>query len=283
MKRKVEFKCQGSKIVGILFTPENHTHSEKHPALIIAGPATSVKEQVAGVYAEKLAKDGYITLSFDYRTYGESEGIPRSSEDLIKKSEDIRSAVSFMRSLEEVDKDKVGVIGICGGAAALVQTLPGERRINAAATVSGTLRLSDMVDASGGPVILELAADAKQKYDETGEVTYMPLFSKRASRMNRFSREAYEYYVGNQDKHPKWRGHVDLAAFCNFAAFDIPTAVSAIAPTPIMFLAGSEAITGPLSQTAYDHAQEPKELCWIEGASHIDLYHKEDLMNQATE
>ena len=100
--------------------------------------------------------------------------------------------------------------------------------------------------------------------------------------MNRFNREAYQYYVGNQDKHPRWRGDIDLSSFPAFAAFDIPTTVSSIAPTPILFIAGSEAMTGPLSQNAYDHAKEPKELFWIEGASHIDLYHKEEYISQAT-
>jgi hypothetical protein len=283
MKTRVEFKCQGSRIVGNLFAPEKYKEGEKLPAVIVAGPATSVKEQVVGTYAERLARRGFVALSFDYRTYGESEGEPRSSEDLFRKSEDIKSAVSFMRALAQVNKDQVGVIGICGGAAALVQTLPGERRIRAAAIISGTLRLRDMIGASGGDAILELAADARQKYDETGEVTYLPLFSKRASSMNRFNREAYEYYVGNQDKHPRWRGDVDLSSFPGFAAFDISTTVPSIAPSPILFIAGSEAMTGPLSQNAYDHAKEPKELYWIEGASHIDLYHKEEYINQATE
>ena len=84
-------------------------------------------------------------MAFDHRGYGESDGKPRSSEDIFKKSEDIRSAVSFMGSLKQVDKEKIGAIGICGGAAALVQTTTGERRLKAIATISGTLSLKEVI------------------------------------------------------------------------------------------------------------------------------------------
>ncbi len=136
---RVTLKTHGAKIVGNLFIPENYVEGEKLPAIVIVGPATSVKEQVPGMYANKLAEKGFITLAFDHRSYGESDGEPRSTEDIFMKSEDIKSAVSFVRSLAQVDKDKIGATGICAGAGYLVQTAVGERRINAVATVNGIL------------------------------------------------------------------------------------------------------------------------------------------------
>ena len=199
-------------VVGNLFIPENQKGGEKLPAIIVVGPATSIKEQVAGTYARKLAEKGFVTLAFDHRTYGESAGEPRSTEDNFRKSEDIRCAVSFIRSLEQVDKDNVGALGICGGAGYLVQTAAGEKRIRAIATLSGTLSLKRTVAAAGGEEVLKMAGEARQLYDETGEVTYAPVVTAPTAKSNQFNREAYEYYVGNQDKYPTWKNQIDVSS-----------------------------------------------------------------------
>lgn len=283
MKTKVTFMYLGSNVVGNLFTPQNYENGGKLPAIIVVGPATSVKEQVAGTYAEKLAEKGFIALAFDHRSYGESDGEPRSTEDIFSKSEDIRSAVSFMRSLEQVDKDRIGALGICAGAGYLVQTAAGEKRIKAVATVSGTLTLKGVVAAAGGEATLKMAGQARQLYDETGQVTYVPPIAEPPAESNQFVREAYDYYVGNQDQYPTWQNQIDVSSLANLAALDIPTIVSNLTPTPVFFIAGSSAVTGPLSQTAYDNAKEPKELFWVDGATHMSMYHNEEHINQATE
>jgi len=287
---KVQFTSQGTKIVGNLFIPESYEEGDKIPGIVLVGPATSVKEQVGGTYALELAERGFITLAFDHRGYGESDGDLRYGEDIFLKSEDIRSAVSFIRSLEMVDKDNIGAVGICGGAAALVQITAGERRINAVATVSGTLSLKAIIEASGGEVILSIASDAKQKYDQTGEPTYMRLFpeerpkiSDRNLKQSTFNQEAWDFYVANEDDHPNWSPNIDLAAFCNQAAFDIPSAVSSISPTPVIYIAGTEAVTAPMSQNAYDNSNEPRELYWINGATHVGMYYVEEYINEAAD
>ena len=283
MKTKVTFKCFGTQIVGNLFTPAGYESGEKLPAIVFVGPATSVKEQVTGTYAEKLAEKGFVTLAFDHRTYGESGGELRSTEDIFTKSEDVRSAVSFIRTLEQVDKDKVGAIAICAGASVLVVTATGERRIKAMATISGALSLKGVIAQSGGEALLAMAGEARQHYDETGEIVYMPAFTEETASANQFNREAYEYYVGNQDKYPTWHNQIDSSFFANMASFDIPHIAASLAPTPVLFIAGSNAMTGPLSQNAYDNAKEPKELFWVDGATHISLYHQEEYVNQAVE
>ena len=283
MRTKVTFEYLGTNIVGNLFTPKNYENGGKLPAIIVVGPATSVKEQVAGTYAEKLAEKGFIALAFDHRSYGESDGEPRSTEDTFRKSEDIRSAVSFVRSLEDVDKERIGALGICAGAGYLVQTATGEKRIKAVATVSGTLAMKGTIAAAGGEAILKMAGDARQLYDETGKITYVPPIAEPTAESNQFAREAYDYYVGNQDQYPTWQNQIDVSSFANLAALDIATIVSSLTPTPVLFIAGSSAVTGPLSQTAYDNAKEPKELFWVDGATHMSMYHNEEHINQATE
>ena len=282
-ENKVTFLSEGIKLAGNLNIPENYKEGDKFPAIIFITPATGVKEQVAGVYAKKLAEKGFITLAFDHQSYGESEGEPRTTENIYKKSEDIRSAVSFMRSLEQVDKNKIGAMGICAGGGYIVQTAVGERRINAVATVSGTLMFKGSVAAAGGEAILKISGEARQKYDETGEVTYIPIIAEPNAESNNFVREAYEYYVGNQDKYPTWKNQADASAFASLAAFDIQSIVSSLTPTPILYIAGTNAITGPLSQNAYDNANDPKELFWVDGATHMSMYYNEEHISQASE
>ena len=184
---------------------------------------------------------------------------------------------------EQVDKDKIGATGICAVGGYILQTAVGERRIKAVATVSGTLMYKGTVAAAGGEAILQMAGEARQLYDETGEVTYAPPIATPNDESNQFTREAYEYYVGNQDKYPTWKNQIAVFAFANLSTFDIQSLAPSLSPTPVLFIAGTNALTGPLSQNAYDNAKEPKELFWIEGATNVILYNNEEQINQASE
>ena len=122
---KVEFRSEGYKIVGNLFRPDNFKEGERLAAVVMAGPMTGVKEQVAGLWADRLAKAGFVTLAFDHRNFGESEGTPRQHEDIGKKIEDLKNAISFLASLPEVDKTKIGACGISMGGGYVLQLEPG--------------------------------------------------------------------------------------------------------------------------------------------------------------
>ncbi len=232
------------------------------------------------MYAEELAERGFITLAYDARGYGESEGV-RSKEDIFLKSEDIRSAVSYLCSQSEVDADKVAATGICAGSPILISTAVGERRIKAVATISGALSLRGVILAYGGDEAL-LGTVAARHYDETGEVMYMPAFTEPGPDADQFTIESYDYYVGQQEQYPTLENQMDAGFIVNLAIFDMPHIVSFLSPTPVLFIAGTEALTGPLSQLTYDNAQEPKELYWVEGASHIGMYHIENYVNEAS-
>lgn len=97
--KKVTFKSEGLKLVGNLFIPENYKEGEQLPAIVIATPGGGLKEQTAGIYAEKLSTKGFITLVYDSRTYGESEGEPRNLEEVHLKVGDIHNAISYMGTL----------------------------------------------------------------------------------------------------------------------------------------------------------------------------------------
>src|SRR5882724_6278541 len=110
-KEKIQFKSDGLVLAGNLYKPKNFDSSKKYAAIVTGGSLTSVKEQMAGAYAEKLAEKGFITLAFDYRNYGESQGQPRQYENPSFKLKDLESAVTYLLSLPYVYV--AGALGVC--------------------------------------------------------------------------------------------------------------------------------------------------------------------------
>jgi fermentation-respiration switch protein FrsA (DUF1100 family) len=108
----------GLKLAGLVFTPKNMKPNAKLTAVVVGGPMFSVKEQTQSLYAQHLAKLGYVAIVFDHTYYGESEGEPRRYEDPFMKSEDIKSAVSYLETLPYVDTER----SLDLGSAVLVAT-----------------------------------------------------------------------------------------------------------------------------------------------------------------
>ncbi|MFJ8053635.1 alpha/beta hydrolase [Streptomyces luteogriseus] len=116
MQRKINFDRDGVTLVGNLFTPDDLDENGRHPAVIVQGSFTSVKEQMAGTYAERFAGQGFVALSFDYAHYGESEGQPRQYESPAEKLFDLQAAVTYLTGLPYVQA--VGMVGVCTSAGA---------------------------------------------------------------------------------------------------------------------------------------------------------------------
>ena len=117
MKEKVFYnqKFNNVKLAGELYKPENFDSTKKYPAIIVVHPAGGVKEQVAGLYAKRLAENGFVTRAYDAAFQGESGGEPRFLENPSARVEDVRSSVDYLTTLPFVDKDNIGVLGICAG------------------------------------------------------------------------------------------------------------------------------------------------------------------------
>ena len=113
MRTNVTFKSNDLKIAGHLYLPDDYKKGEKRPAIVVSHPFGGVKEQTAGLYAKKLSEKCFITLAFDASYQGESEGEPRFLEDPFLRAENIKSAVSFLETRDEVDEQGIGALGIC--------------------------------------------------------------------------------------------------------------------------------------------------------------------------
>ena len=196
--KKVQFTSEGARLSGNLYLPANFDATQAYPAIIVSGSWTTVKEQMAGLYANKLADEGFITLAFDFRNFGESEGEPRFYESPARKKVDIKNAVSYLHTLSEVDNERIGVMGICAGAMYSLMAASEDDRIQSVVTAASWLHDEEAVKLfyggeAGVNEKLEAARAAKQTYADNGTVAYIPTISTEDASAAMYG--PYDYYL----------------------------------------------------------------------------------------
>ena len=266
---RVNFKSEGSNLVGNLYYPSNYQEGEKYPALVVSGSWTTVKEQMAGLYAKKLAESGFITLAFDFRNFGESEGEPRFYESPALKKVDVQNAVSFLDGLEAVDNSKIGAFGVCAGAMYTLMATAEDPRIKAVVTTASWLHDAEAVKLfyggeEGVNAKVEAARNAKKEYNETGVVQYIPAISTTDESAAMFGQ--YDYYLNPE------RGAVKQWSNDKFAVMSwedwlttdpMPTADNISVPTLMIHSDG--AVLPQYTKNYFERiATEDKELYWME-------------------
>ncbi len=199
--KKIQFKSEGINLVGNLYYPENYEEGKQYPAIVVSGSWTTVKEQMAGLYAKKLAKEGFITLAFDFRNFGESEGEPRFFESPQLKKEDIKNAVNFLAKLDEVNSEKIGAFGVCAGAMYTLMASAEEEKIKSIVTAASWLHDNEAVKLfyggqEGVQAKIKAAREAKHLYATTGEVNYIPTISTTDESAAMFG--PYDYYLNEE-------------------------------------------------------------------------------------
>lgn len=290
---RVSFKNQYEmEVVGHLFIPKALDKSQKHPAIIVGHPMGAVKEQSADVYASNMADRGFITLAIDLSFWGESEGQPRNAVLPDVYAEDFSAAADFLGTRPFVDRNNIGVIGICGSGGFAISAAKVDPRLKAIATVSmydmGGVTRSGLKKSQTLEQRKEmLTKAAEQRYQEftSGEPVwrnYLPV--KLGEDADPITREFFDFYRTPRGIHiPKGRtleltqnrtltGEVK---FVNFYPFnDIET----ISPRPLLFITGDQAHSKEFSEEAYGLAAEPKELFYVKGAGHVDLYDRVEMI-----
>jgi uncharacterized protein len=286
-RKKIEFLSGGHKIVGNLFKSDNFKEGDVLPAIVMDGPMTGVKEQVAGLWAERLAKAGFITLAFDHRNFGESEGIPRQHEDPSKKIEDLKNAISFLASLPEVDASKIGACGISMGGGYVLQLAAWDRRIKAISIVASGLDLGDtFLEMMGKEALVKRLEDlnaSRQKHYDTGEVQYIPAVATGGKPAAMTGDEPFEYYGTSRSWSPGWINRYTAESLENLMSFNAVPHAHHVAPTPLLIIHGKndKYCLPKFAQEVYDKAGEPKEIMWVDAPNHIDLYDVEKYLEPA--
>jgi len=295
-KNKITFNSDGNKIVGWLFCPPNFNANQKYPAISVAGPMGTVKEQAGGVFAEKLAEKGFITIVFDFRTQGESEGMPRNYENPFNKGEDIQNAISYLGTLDNVDKGKVNALGICAGGSYTIHGTISDRRIKAFATVNPYFSMREfagynpLVSEEARNAMLKISNDDRQKYFETGVSDriniLLPAFEDLknmpvpADDLEDISSYFYERVENDWPNYSSKNAGMSFEALLKSHALDLAKDLS----IPYLGIVGSEAITKPFTERFFAEIQhENKEIKEIEGARHVQTYGNEVYVNQAVD
>ncbi|OPY68312.1 MAG: fermentation/respiration switch protein [Syntrophorhabdus sp. PtaU1.Bin050] len=292
--QKVTFKNQyDMKVVGNLFTPNDFNQKAKNPAIIVGHPMGAVKEQSANLYATKMAERGFVTLSLDLSFWGESDGQPRNVVSPDIYAEDFSAAVDFLGTQPFVDRDRIGVLGICGSGGFAISAAKIDPRMKAIATVS----MYDMGAATRSglkqyPLTLEqrkqmIKEAAEQRYVEFvgGETKYT---GGTVHELNEntlpIQREFYDFYrtprgeFTPKGQSPKLTTHPTLTSNVKFINFYPFADIETISPRPMLFIAGENAHSIEFSKNAYKLAAEPKELFIVPGAGHVDLYDRVNLI-----
>ncbi|WP_243793945.1 alpha/beta hydrolase [Saccharopolyspora gloriosae] len=288
MKTTVTFPSNGLAIAGILFTPDDHT-GDRLPAVVVGHPGGGVKEQSPTTYGEHLARAGFAVLVFDAAYQGESEGEPRGTEDPSQRAEDVRAAVSHLGARPEIDPDRIGALGICASGGYVPYAAQTDRRIKAVATVSagdfGKV-VREGIDGEQDPAVLDavLAQSGEMRTAEArGEpphrVPWVPDEMRYSE--SRQDRETWEFYRTARGAHPRAGGTRLVRDLGRVALHDSFAMMRLLAPRPLLMIAGSEAETAHHSREAVAAATGPAELCIIEGATHVDLYDRDEYVTPA--
>ncbi|WP_336697766.1 alpha/beta hydrolase [Curtobacterium sp. USHLN213] len=273
--QKVNFTRDGLTLVGNLFTPTDFDENGHYPAAIVQGSFTSVKEMMAGTYAQKLAEQGLVTLAFDYAHYGDSEGTPRQLEVPAEKIADLQAAVTFLLDLPYVEA--VGMLGVCTSASNATFLAAGDDRVKALATAAGFLVTPAVLDATysqdGIAERLEQAAAAKQKADQTGEETFITVYSETEPDAANYVpiEGAYDYYNNPaRGGVPEYTSKLNVQSWTTWLDFDALARASDIT-MPTIVVHSDESAVPENAKALYEAAQGDKELAWCDG-NHWDYY-----------
>jgi len=284
MRSDVVFPSAGLKLAGHLYRPDGVPRA----AVVVGHPGGGVKEQAAGLYARRLSGRGFVTLAFDAAYQGESEGEPRGLEDPGRRVEDLKAAVSFLSSLDGVDPDRIGVLGICASGGYALAATATDPRIRAVATVSAVdISRQFRLGADGGqdPAVVQglLAAAAGARGADVERFPLFPATEEEARAGGPHVYEGWEYYCTPRARHPRSARSLTWSSVDRIAGFDAFSSLDLIAPRPVLLIAGRAAVTSWMSVEAYQKAYGVKELAWIEGASHVDLYDRDEYVTPAVE
>ncbi|KAM0699716.1 hypothetical protein Q7P36_000719 [Cladosporium allicinum] len=274
-KWPVTFPTQyDTSVAGNLFLPDNLDRNSNYSAIVVGHPAGAVKEQSADLYATKMAEQGFITISIDHPFFGGSSGTPRNSISTDLLAEAFSAAVDFLGTHTFVDRERIGAIGVCGSGSYLISAAKIDPRIAAhslsieqrkATTASGSQQRWAQVD--GGEVVYNLGT---------------PLSITNSS--TAVDREFYDFYRTSRGEYtppgsaPNVTTGSAMTSQSNLMNFYPFNDIDTISPRPMLFISGDQAHSREFSEDAYRLAAEPKELHWVAGAGHVDLYDRVELI-----
>lgn len=287
----VTYKLNGITISANIYTPANYDQSKKYPAVVVAHPNGGVKEQVAGLYAQRLAESGYITIAADAAYQGASGGLPRNVDKPANRVEDIRGMADFITQYAGVDVSRLGVLGVCGGGGYTLAAAQTDKRFKVVATLSmfnsGVVRRNGFMNSGVATIQQRLkdASDARALEAAGGEVRYTANTKATDEEADKMPYDLYReghYYYNRTHAHPNSTFRYTTSSLLDLMAFDANTNMDLI-NQPLLMMAGSKADSYYMTEDAFKKATgtNEKELFLIDGATHIQTYYVPEYVAQA--
>lgn len=281
----------GLKLAGHLYSARGERARECNAALAMAGPMTSVKEETLPHYAAALQDAGYTVLTFDNRNFGDSEGEPRQHLDTYEQVEDLKNAVSYLLTRDDIDPERLGLACVCLGAGYGLEVAAMDRRVKVIALVAGGYNITDtyadMLGRDGFAAYVEDLNAARQRQFESGEAQYLPAvagppdFGPSAMPVE----EAYTYYSAAQEREaPNWENRLSVTSMEHVVGWNV-IGHAHLVEQPLLVVHGTTDVLLPprYAQAVFDAGREPKRLEWVETDNHVQLYDQRPYVPQALE
>ena len=280
---KATFKNRfGITLAADVYKPKGTTG--RLAAIAVSGPFGAVKEQSSGLYAQTLAERGFLTIAFDPSYTGESGGEPRyvASPDI--NTEDFQAAVDYLISRDDVDADKIGILGICGWGGLAINAAAIDTRVKA--TVASTMYDMTRVIANGYNDVEDSAAARKAKREAMNAQRNVDLRAGKAERAGgvidplpadapQFIKDYHAYYKTPRGYHPRSLNSTDgwnktsALSFLNAKLLAYADEIE----SAVMVVHGEKAHSRYFGETSYRKLKgDNKELVIVPGANHCDLY-----------
>lgn len=287
--KKVTFRNRyGITLAGDLYIPKNA--AGKLAAIAVSGPFGAVKEQASGRYAQTMAERGFLTLAFDPSYTGESGGEPRNVASPDINTEDFSAAVDFLATLNNVDPNRIGIIGICGFGGMGLNAAAMDTRIRA--TVASTMYDMSRVNANG--YFDAMNADARhevrkqlneQRTRDAQSGTFAPSQAGLPDALRgdepQFVKDYFDYYKTTRGFHPRSinsNGAWNATSSLSFMTMPILAYAGEIR-NAVLLIHGEKAHSRYFSEDAFKKLTgDNKELFIVPGASHTDLYDRMDII-----
>ena len=285
VKKQTSFMSEGLCLEGDLYLPANYQKAAKMPAVIVGGSWTTVKEQMAGTYARELAKKGFITLAFDHRFYGESEGEPKGYESPRHKIEDFKNALTYLQELPFVNKDEIGALGVCASAGYIANVAAQDNRLKATVMVAPWLHDAETVEVmyggkEGVQKRIRAGLEARKLYEQTGEVRYVPKISATDKSAAMFGE--YDYYLNSERGGiPEWGKEFAVMSWPEWLEFN-PMSVAKDIKSPVLIIESEQAALPDTARAFYEDLPGKKEIYWMTGTQ-FDFYDGEKQIREAVE
>ncbi len=291
-QQKVNFKNANNANItmsAVINFPEGFNENQKYPAVVVSHPGGGVKEQTAGLYAKKLAEQGFVTIAYDASYQGESTGEPRQLENPYIRTEDVSAVIDYLTTLPYVDQENIGAMGICAGAGYTANAAINDHRIKAVGTVSA-VNIGSMFrngwentvkDADALPYLV--AGSNARTADAKEGVQTIPLAPlKEEDAPNEELREAWEYYHTDRAQYPTAPGFATARSLSQIISYDAYNKAEAFFTQPLLMIVGSNAGSAWMSDDLLNSAATADKTKYVvEGANHMSLYDVENYVNEA--